>query len=387
MSNNHQDSNKNSNENNKQGSNDHREQDNNLDKSSTRTLCNTQKPTEQEDGLRQWVHEQLRLLGLCANRADVEWEPILGDAGFRRYFRIAKTSSLSPLIAVIAPVETENSAQFCRVSEAFQVAGVHTPSIYAKDFDRGFMLLEDLGDRALLDELTPDTVDGLYDQAMNILSHIQQCELDTTLFPMYDKEKLVQEMSLFSTWFVTNLVGYDVSNTEKSMLDETFDRLAQSALSEPQVVVHRDYHSRNLMCGSDHLGVIDFQDAVIGPMTYDLVSLLKDCYIRWDEEKVNLWALSYAHKALEKKIIQDMNPAMFLRCFDWMGLQRHIKVLGVFARLSLRDNKHAYLNDLPMVVHYVRSTLRKYPELSAFEHWFEETLWPLFQHATWMSVK
>ena len=330
--------------------------------------------------LRNWLTEALTKLEIECS-ADIDIKPVDGDAGFRQYFRVPCSPSL---IAVIAPPETEDNAQFCRVAQALREHGVHTPKIIAKDFQQGFMLIEDLGAGLLLAELNESSVEGLYANAMMTLMHIQQSELDYSIYPSYSEDKLLVELELFPQWFVQKLLGYSLNPEEQSMLLSLFELLCANARAQAQVVVHRDFHSRNLIPQDGmSLGVIDFQDAVIGPVAYDLVSLLRDCYIAWPNDRVEKWCLTYAKMAQEVGIIPKVNDVDFIQDFDWIGLQRHIKVLGTFARLSLRDGKDGYLSDLPLVVFYVRNILLKYAEFSNVQHWFESTLMPLIIEQPW----
>ncbi len=342
-----------------------------------------------EESLRLWLEGQLRENELTIEPAQEPQEPpqfwtaIRGDAGFRQYYRLHTKPST---IAVFSPPETEDNAQFCRIAHAFREHGIHTPNVIAHDFSHGFMLLEDLGNDVLLAELSEESVDGLYAGAMMSLLRIQQCPLDYSIYPKYDEVKLREEMTLFPQWFVSELLGYELSESESDMISGVFDSLSRSALEQPQVVVHRDFHSRNLLSvPAGSVGVIDFQDAVIGPITYDLVSLLRDCYITWDIAQVERWAITYARTAADVGVLPAVDDATFLRWFDLMGLQRHIKVLGIFARLSLRDGKHGYLDDLSLVVQYVRDVAARHSELNAFTQWFDAKLMPLIDDASWFS--
>ena len=300
--------------------------------------------------------------------------PITGDAGFRQYYRL---NTRIPMLAVWAPVETEDSLQFCRVAQFMLSHGVRTPRVIALEPDAGFLIVEDLGDRQLLSELNDRSVDGYYSEALSMLLHQQAAiandEAAVAIFPEYSEVLLMEELSLFEQWYLTELLGIELSDGECQMLACVKQTLVERALDQGQVVVHRDFHSRNLMVLADEsLATIDFQDAVRGPLTYDLVSLLKDCYVRWPNEKVEAWALAYAAMAREAGILDSScSKSAFLQDFHWMGLQRHIKVLGIFARLHLRDQKSRYLNDLPLVLDYVTDVAEQYEELdelSAFLH-------------------
>ncbi len=345
-------------------------------------------------GLRHWVNAvwpNLQLQEFSLNPAfhtvgDVapEWQALSGDAGFRRYFRLA---SEPPLLAVYAPVATEDTGSFMKIAHHLRRGGVMTPAIAAHDLEHGYLLIEDLGSQLLLDVLDEDNADELYGGALSALQQLQHCPPDPQIFPLYDRDRLRTEMNLFPEWFVGKLLGVATSPAEQSLLEDVFRLLEESALQQPQVVVHRDYHSRNLIHRPHQPpGVIDFQDAVIGPVTYDLVSLLRDCYIAWPREQVQGWALDYAHRLRAAGLATGFDDRQFLRWFDLMGLQRHIKVLGIFARLSLRDNKHSYLNDLPLVVRYTVEVARGYPELANFVEWFDRALQPAIHASAWHRV-
>ena len=330
------------------------------------------------------------------------WElslsPLNGDAGFRQYFRLNTEPSL---IAVLAPPVHENNPAFVNISLCFQESGVRTPLIYAVDYQSGFLLLEDFGDDLLLPQLSPHTVDELYWAAEAELLKIQQIKPNTEIFPHYDGQRLRDEMNLFPQWFVEQLLDLELQDSDRKILNETFSLLADNALEQPQVVVHRDFHARNLMLlkydgvsdktsGANNtividsrIGVIDFQDAVIGPFTYDMVSLLRDCYIRWPKDYVAQRALDYSWRAEAFGIIPNVSDEQITRWFDLMGLQRHIKVLGIFSRLWLRDGKQDYLDDLPLVIRYTLEQLEPYPDLKKFKDWFEQRVLPQLPQQSW----
>ncbi|HLS99795.1 MAG: phosphotransferase [Porticoccaceae bacterium] len=318
--------------------------------------------------------------GVVADAA-VDAVPITGDAGFRRYYRL---DTRPPLIAVIAPPDRENNPAFVAKGLALGRAGVHVPAIHAVDFQRGFLLLEDLGDRLFLPLLDGDSVASLYDRAEGALARIQGVAPDPAVFPPYSEQLLRDEMQLFPDWFVTQLLGISLDGAERQLLADTFDRLLASARAQPQVVVHRDYHSRNLLAmdGGD-VGVVDFQDGVVGPFSYDLVSLLKDCYIRWPAELVRRRALAFLRAAWPASGGETPADGQLLAWFDLMGLQRHIKVLGIFARLWLRDGKARYLDDLPLVMRYTLEVTQHYKDFAHFNQWFGERLMPVIVSQPW----
>ena len=319
-------------------------------------------------------------------------QPLAGDAGFRRYFRLAGQTSL---IAVDSPPDKENNLAYINVAMAFQRYGVTTPKILAVDFGNGFFLLEDFGHQLLHPELLAGrhaeedsparlSAANYYRQAESVLLDIQTVQPNSEIFPAYDAQLLQSEMDLFADWFVGQLLGIEFNDQEQSMLNELFSRLVKSAAEQPQVVVHRDYHSRNLMLLEDGaLGVIDFQDAVIGPITYDLVSLLKDCYLHLPREQVIRRVLDYKKRLETELSMGPISDEQFIRWFDLIGLQRHIKVLGIFARLSLRDGKHAYLKDLPLVIRYALEAAQSFEQGRAFHDWFIQRIEPLLPGQGW----
>jgi aminoglycoside/choline kinase family phosphotransferase len=339
--------------------------------------------SEPSEELVNWVENVLREQ-LAAGFPAGGWYRLSGDAGFRQYFRLP---SQPPMLAVVAPPETEKNAAFVAIADYLRKCGIRTPKVIAYEPGRGFMLVEDLGPDLLQDHLVADTADLLYGEALTTLLRLQQLKPESGLFPTYTRELLVSEAERFDQWFVQGLLGHELFTDESQLLAELYDRLAESALEQPQVVTHRDFHSRNLVHNpGTALGVIDFQDAVTGPLTYDLVSLLRDCYIKWPEDQVQRWALAYASMATDAGLLHDGSREQFLRWFDWMGMQRHIKVLGVFARLSLRDGKHGYLRDLPRVVAYVREIADRYVELEGFAAWFGQRIMPLVNDTDWYKA-
>jgi aminoglycoside/choline kinase family phosphotransferase len=335
---------------------------------------------QRQDTLAHWAADQIEQL--YQHSIPAQMVTVSGDASFRRYFRIIFTENgqQTSWIAVDAPPEHENSRQFVDIAKDWSAAGVKVPTVLAFDEVRGFMLLEDFGDVLLHPKLTADAVDGLYKSSIDSLIQLQQLPR-TDNIPLYDRALLDREMALFSDWLCEQHLGLTLSNDERSMLSEVFDILAKSALAQPQVMVHRDFHSRNLMVcpankplhNEDFIGIIDFQDAVWGAYTYDLVSLLKDCYIAWPRDRVLSWVEYFADRS--SHCIEDKKQ--LVRDFDLMGMQRHLKAAGIFARLSIRDGKHGYLNDVPRTCEYLLASARLYPEFSAFADWMEETFLPV----------
>ena len=304
------------------------------------------------------------------------WEllPVSGDASFRRYFRVK--SANHSWIAVDAPPEKESCEAFVNIALAWREEGVNVPEVIKVDFELGFMLLSDFGDRLFLPELTEASAGTLYSKAVSELHLIQQC--DASQLPLYDEALLKREMALFSEWFLQGLLTHELTNEEQLLIEGLQSQLVTSALEQPQVTVHRDYHSRNLMITDQHTpGVIDFQDAVKGPITYDLVSLLRDCYIRWPDALVYTWVDAFREALMsDKRLALDTTSEQFAKSFDLMGMQRHLKVLGIFSRLKLRDGKSGYLKDIPLTLSYVSKVAQKYPEFSEFNRFIEDIIKP-----------
>lgn len=296
---------------------------------------------------------------------DFECAPASSDASFRRYFRV--TRAHDSWIVMDAPPEKEDLGLFVKIARRFATVGLHVPDILACDLDRGFCLLSDLGRRPYLNELNVDTVERLYGDALGALVVLQSGTFsDPRFLPPYSGELLQSEMGLFPTWYLERYLGLTISSVEAGILSSAFQSLAASALSQPQVWVHRDYHSRNLMLtGRHNPGILDFQDAVLGPLTYDLVSLLKDCYISWPRARVLEWVKGYWQLTRESGVHRCDDEDLFVEWFDRMGIQRHLKVAGIFARLHLRDGKSGYLADLPLTMRYLREATNEYKDLSA----------------------
>jgi len=289
--------------------------------------------------------------------------PASADASFRRYFRVDADDHAS-FIAMDAPPPQENVRPFTHVASVLGETGVSVPQVLAQDEERGFLLLSDLGSTTYLHQLNVDTAHKLYMDAIEALLQIQIHSIPGVL-PEYDRELLLRELMLFPDWYIGQHLKADLTEAQTADLMKVFDVILANNLAQPQVYVHRDYHSRNLMVLTNgNPGILDFQDAVYGPITYDLVSLLRDAYVQWDEEMVLDWVIRYWERA--KRAGLPVNPDIdaFYRDFEFMGLQRHLKILGIFARLNYRDGKSAYLSDLPLVMEYTRKTAQRYKELA-----------------------
>jgi aminoglycoside/choline kinase family phosphotransferase len=249
------------------------------------------------------------------------------------------------------------------------------PQILQQDLRQGFLLLSDLGSQPYLDALNAQSVERLYGDALGALAVMQAC-VSADELPPYNETLLRREMALFPDWFLTTHLGLELSESEQQLLADAFGLLADNAQAQPQVFVHRDYHSRNLMVCDHNPGILDFQDAVHGPVTYDLVSLLRDCYIAWPREQVEEWVQGYHDIALDHGIIRSPMSEQFLRWFDLMGVQRHLKAIGIFARLNHRDGKPGYLNDIPRTLGYVEEVSGRYPALADFAAFIQERVRP-----------
>jgi aminoglycoside/choline kinase family phosphotransferase len=315
---------------------------------------------ERLEQLKHWLETELDFREYTLNPAST-------DASFRRYFRVMHGDR--SFIVMDAPPDREDSRPFISISRMFFDVGLNVPDVIDADLDLGFLLLSDLGSRPYLDELNTETVERLYGDALGALATIQSCIPDQGALPPYDDTLLQNEMELFREWLVGRHLNLAPDRAQTACIDTAFRQLADNALEQPQVCVHRDYHSRNLMLTErNNPGILDFQDAVIGPVTYDLVSLLRDCYIAWPRAQVEDWVYGYQELALQSGILREEHedPVRFLRWFDLMGMQRHLKAAGIFARLNHRDGKPGYLDDIPRTLTYVVEVAGRYRELAAF---------------------
>ena len=317
------------------------------------------------DLIHTWLQHDLQL--------DIQsLEPASADASFRRYFR-ADLADGDTRIVMDAPPQHEDIRPFLHMAQRLAAHGVHVPAIHAYSLELGLMLLDDFGCTPLLSMLqqaSPDEAESLYNDALRALAHLQTCPSHD--LPHYDRAKLTSEMQLFETWYLRQHLGLNLHDDDLALLNATYAQLAERALAQPQGCVHRDYHSRNLMLtAANPPGIIDFQDAVHGPITYDIASLLRDSYIEWPDETVERW-LRQQHQTLLQNQQITSDWAQFKTDFDWISAQRHLKVLGIFARLHHRDGKSGYIKDLPLTLRNLHRSLAPYPEFAEFIDWLNQ---------------
>jgi aminoglycoside/choline kinase family phosphotransferase len=315
----------------------------------------TAKPDGRRQALDAWVAAQL-------GETQLTMQPASSDASFRRYFRVA--SGGKSLVVMDAPPGREDCRPFVKVAELFGHAGVNVPTVLASDIERGFLLLEDLGLQTYLDVLDADNAQSLFADAIGALVRIQKASRPGIL-PQYDADLLRRELELFPEWYLVQGLGWTLDRELRAELDELFELLVSRALTQQRVFVHRDYMPRNLMISTPNPGVIDFQDAVYGPISYDPVCLVKDAFISWPEPRVLGWLEQYWRGAQAEALPVPANFDDFYRDCDFMGAQRHLKVIGIFARICYRDGKPAYLQDVPRFLAYLRGAADRNPELGS----------------------
>jgi N-acetylmuramate 1-kinase len=326
---------------------------------------------ERKQALQTWIAEQVQ--------ASVTLQCVSGDASARRYFRFY-FQGISH-IAVDAPPATENNVLFQALAEAYAKQGLKVPTVRSLEVNQGFMWLEDLGDCLLAEALNATTTLSLYQDALACLPAIRTVQMTTLgALPAFDAAMMHQEMDLLETWFVQGFLQHRLNSSQQQQLAAVKSLLVAAAVAQPQVGMHRDFHSRNLMLVEQRMAVIDFQGAVRGPITYDLVSLLKDVYQPWDKVMaMNLLKTHYNELCQTEQLSKHITWDDFLRWFDWMGLQRHLKILGIFARLSLRDQKHQYLQDIPLTMKYVLDAAQTYSELQWLSDWLIQDIMPRWE--------
>lgn len=330
-----------------------------------------------ETKFKQWIESILGLDNLYL-------APILGDASPRQYYRIHLTDQ--SYIAMLALGDHADVGPFLKIAQVWGQAGLEVPKIIAADQAQGFILLSDFGDDLLLQKLNQHNVDQYYSKALEQLEllRVQKSSTDYT-YPYFDKTFIEMELNIFNQWCLDKLLGLDWQN-EKNVLSTVYEQLVHYCATQPQVVIHRDYHSRNIMVlKNQQLGIIDFQDAMIGPITYDWVSLTKDCYIEWPETKVQSFLEQY-YRSCQAHQVSLPSFSVFQLWFDMVGLQRHLKVMGVFSRLYLRDHKPAYLAAMPRIMTYISQMADRYSELKELNAWLSTVVWPALEEVTQMMT-
>lgn len=311
-------------------------------------------PDPRLNELRAWLTRTLQ-------SADFDLAPASADASFRRYFRVSHGGATR--VVMDAPPTQEDCTPFVRIAGLLAAAGVNAPSILAQELRKGFLLLEDLGTQTYLDVLTPDNADALFKDAINALLDWQAASHPGVL-PDYDATVLQSELSLFPDWYLQRHLGVTLASAEQRDLGAVFDTIVARALAQARVYVHRDYMPRNLIFSCPNPGVLDFQDALYGPIAYDVLSLFKDAFISWPQEQINGWSWDYWRRARERGLPVPTEFSCFQEDLDWMGVHRHLKVLGIFARICHRDGKPHYLGDAPRFLSYLRPVLARYTELA-----------------------
>lgn len=314
--------------------------------------------------LKVWLDEQLAIVYAAQGWGEVPPATLVAassDASFRRYFRWQGAGR--SFVVMDAPPPLENCRPFVEIAGLLATSGINVPKIFAQDLERGFLLLNDLGSQTYLDVINEDNADVLFEDALQALLAFQQLPMDAAL-PSYDVALLRRELELFPEWYVGRELGITLTAEQRQQWQRVSDLLIDSALAQPKVLVHRDYMPRNLMLGTPNPGVLDFQDAVYGPVTYDITCLFKDAFLSWPEPRVRLWQQNYWTRARALGIPVQEDFQEFLRASDLMGVQRHLKVIGIFSRICHRDGKPRYLADVPRFLAYIEAVLARRPELS-----------------------
>lgn len=333
--------------------------------------------SHREESLKAWAIKQVLNIGHQSQKS--VWSMVSGDASFRRYFRLKQAEK--SFIAVDSPPTKEDNQSFVSIAKHWHQVGIAVPEILALDETCGFMLLEDLGDE-LFSMALNQTCDAkqrfeYYAQAIDVLVHLQKNA--PTHLPAYTQAKLLEEMQIFTDWLCESYLAIDLNPELQAQFEQLFKLLIDSACQQIQVPVHRDYHSRNLMLSDGKLRIIDFQDALIGPISYDLVSLLRDCYVRWDDAETRAQLEYYYQEAIQAGF-ELPEKLLFTQQFDFMGLQRHLKAAGIFARLHLRDGKSGYLQDIPNTCRYLQEVSRQYEQTAWLSSWIKHTLMPALKN-------
>jgi len=336
-----------------------------------RTMQNAQSSSRRH-AFETWVD---RVLADTGERVSSAWQPVVGDASFRRFYRIH--TAANSFIAMDAPPETENNAQFVRLSKLFRSAGVHVPEVIASDIEHGFLLVSDLGDLLYSIVYGTDEHDAAIDAALDTMITIARVGDANGVVPPYTPQRFHDEFELFRIWLVEGLLQHSLTNAEGGMLDDVRRRLMQCIAEQPKVCVHRDFHSRNLLWGPDRVTrVVDFQDALHGPALYDLASLLRDCYVRFDEAEIARWRDRFRFCATQSGLPVEPDPERFAEQLDLTAMQRQLKALGIFSRLELRDRRPSHLVDIEPVLDHLIDVADAYPDLGSFGEWLARSIRP-----------
>ena len=326
------------------------------------------------NGLSQWLSKKFP-------NQPIELTALSGDAGLRNYFRFEINGQR--LIAVDAPQQFSNNYGFVAIQKALSNQNIQVPEIFYYDLEKGYFCISDLGDELFATTVNIENMAKQYKKAIDTLIPLTKTEPDSDyLLPIYDAAFIEFELSIFTEWLLAQYLSIELSQTELEQLKNIFKRLVSNALEQPQVFMHRDYHSRNIMNVDNGLAVIDFQDAVKGPITYDIVSLLKDCYIRWPEDDINSLFKYFCERIEETYKLEDIDTKTWRRWFDLMGLQRHLKAAGIFARLKLRDDKPNYIKDIPLTLSYVIDVCDNYPDLTFLSELVTNKVLPALEHVS-----
>lgn len=326
---------------------------------------------ERQDALENWLRND------CGQEFTI-LHPMPSDASFRRYFRIHTPKG--SYVVMDAKPEEEDCHSYIAIAKGLRHLGLHTPEIFYVEEKQGFMLISDFGEITYLKALNQTNADQLYTIALHALLNLQACrDIQNKVIPLFTSEFMWREWQWCKEWFLGKLLNLSLNQQEKTC-DTCYEQIVLSAISQSQVFMHRDFHSNNLMVlPNRQIGILDFQDAFIGPVTYDLVSLLRDCYINWPEDQVKNWVLAYWKLLHNKGILGHHTQDIFLKWFDWMGIERHLKALFTFSRKYIRDNQAAYLKHIPRTLNYVLNISQKYVELEPLHHYFYYQVQPALQ--------
>lgn len=335
-------------------------------------LMQTAQSSARLHALETWIDDVLATSGEHVERA---WQPVVGDASFRHFFRVYTRTRT--LIAMDAPPASENNAQFVRLSKVFRGAGVRVPEVIASDIERGFLLVSDLGELMYSTVYETAEHDAAIDAALDTMITIARVGDANGVVPPYTRQRLHDELELFKTWFLSGMLVHPPTNAEGGMLDDIWRALIDCVDAQGKVCVHRDFHSRNLLWGADRVTrVVDFQDALHGPAVYDIASLLRDCYVRFDEAEIARWRERFRLRGIAAGLPLEADPTQFARQLDTTAMQRQLKAVGIFARLELRDGRPSHLVDIEPVLDHLIDVARTYPDFERFGEWLAQSIRP-----------